>query len=150
MTVMSRLLKYTHPEPNSGCWLWIGCLTKGRFRGGYGRLNVDGKVQYAHRVSYELLRGPIPRELELDHLCCVKCCVNPDHLEPVTHKVNTQRGSSKVKATRGKQAAAITHCPSGHPYSGDNLYIANGCRHCLTCKREATRRWRERNKLVKG
>jgi hypothetical protein len=72
------------PEPNSGCWIWLG----GADVLGYGRLWYKGKVCLAHVVSYELHRGvPVHTGFELDHLCKMPCCVNPDHLEAVTHNM---------------------------------------------------------------
>src|SRR5690625_5273114 len=65
------------------CWLWMGTQTKQPGEGGYGQLRLDGRMQVAHRVSYELLCGPIPSGMSLDHLCRVRLCVNPDHLEVV-------------------------------------------------------------------
>lgn len=85
-------------RPDLGpCWLWAAGLN----RDGYGRFGVSGTKLGAHRVAYELLRGPIPDGLELDHLCRAPCCVNPDHLEPVTHRENCRRGfSPSAKAVR--------------------------------------------------
>lgn len=77
------------PEPNSGCWLWIGSE---RESGGYGFIVRNGRSTAAHRVSYEMAKGPIPEGLVIDHLCRVHCCVNPDHLEAVTQLVNVRRG----------------------------------------------------------
>jgi len=77
-------------EPNTGCWLWDANTT----RGGYGHFKVSGRMVYAHRLAYEKLVGPIPDGLSLDHLCRVPGCVNPDHLEPVTHAENVRRGDS--------------------------------------------------------
>src|SRR5690349_14827083 len=105
------------PEPNSGCWLWVGAVNDR----GYGQISNEApsrKKIYAHRFSYELHKGPIQSGLDLDHLCRVRCCVNPDHLEPVTRLENVRRGDDGAK-NRGK-----THCPQGHPYSGHNLIIA--------------------------
>jgi hypothetical protein len=96
MALDFQLLPFAHlitPLPWTGCWLWDGR----RFsRNGYGRVWHDGKERQAHRVTYELLVGPIPQGLILDHLpkCRVRCCVNPDHLEPVTHRTNTLRGEA--------------------------------------------------------
>jgi len=73
------------PEPNSGCWLWLGSISKK----GYGK-GPNGR--HAHRTIFEHYKGPIPNKLELDHKCRVRSCVNPDHLEPVTTKVNVHRG----------------------------------------------------------
>lgn len=128
------ILERVSPEPNTGCWLWDGALNNG-----YGHMTVRNKQVGAHRVSYMAFKGPIPKGLDLDHLCRVPCCVNPDHLEPVTRQVNVLRGNTpKVSALRMTQK---THCPQGHPYSGDNLAIdAEGARRCLICKRDACNR----------
>lgn len=111
----------------SGCWLWTACLTKN----GYGRFSWDGKVRLAHRVAYELLVGPIPEGLEIDHLCRVRHCVNPDHLEPVTRRENIHRGFG-ITAVHARK----THCPKGHEYTEDNLLLSaldRGNRVCKTC-----------------
>ena len=118
----------------SSCWLWTGFKKKA----GYGRFGYDGKVQYAHRVSYGVLKGPLPPfrhgGLELDHLCRNRSCVNPEHCELVTHKLNVNRGIAGE--VNGRRSAAKTHCPQGHEYSGDNLYISptNGGRICKACQ----------------
>lgn len=110
------------------CWEWQGRLDPR----GYGR--YAGRL--AHRISYELLRGPIPSGLELDHLCRVRNCVNPDHLEPVTHRENTLRSTSPSAINATKSA-----CPSGHPYDAENTYISpGGDRHCRACNRDRKRR----------
>lgn len=69
------------------CWIWDGALTDG----GYGKASRGGKTTTAHRYVYEMYRGPIPEGLHLDHLCEVRECVNPDHLDPVTGSENTRR-----------------------------------------------------------
>lgn len=75
-------------EPNSGCWLWTAyCMPSG-----YGQLKAGKGMKYAHRLSYEHFKGTIPEDLEIDHLCRTRCCVNPDHLEAVPHAVNMSRG----------------------------------------------------------
>ncbi len=134
---IERILEWVTPEPNSGCWLWTGSLGGN----GYARLSINRKMVAAHRAAYEFVKGPIPDGLELDHLCRVRSCVNPDHLEPVTHRENAIRGLAPGQlAARNK---AITHCPKGHPYAGGNLYITpSGCRNCVACNRAATRKWR--------
>ena len=89
----------------------------------------------AHRVAYELLIGPIPAGLELDHLCRNRLCVNPAHLEPVTRQTNQHRGAS----VSGISVRA-THCPEGHPYDADNTYVRpNGHRVCRECARRRQR-----------
>lgn len=129
-----RFLKYTLPDPNSGCWLWSGATTKA----GYGVLNLSRKVHLAHRMSYELFIGPIPEGLQLDHLCRIRCCVNPKHLEPVTNQENARRGLGGKWF--GKIQSAKTHCPFGHEYSQENTMLQKGHRLCRTCRR---RRWHE-------
>lgn len=133
--LMDRFIEKLLVMPN-GCWEWTGCITKGE-RGGYGRISIGNrKLALAHRVAYELYVGPIPEGLTLDHLCRVRHCVNPTHLEPVTQRENCLRGES-----RAARHARQTHCVHGHPLSGDNLYTyPNGRRKraCLTC----IRRWR--------
>jgi len=111
-------------RPDLGpCWLWTASRS-----GGYGRFSIgDGKVQ-AHRFAYELLVGEIPDGLDLDHLCRVRHCVNPTHLEPVTRRVNTLRGLTIPAAHVAK-----THCPQGHEYSEANLYREGNRRRCRVC-----------------
>jgi hypothetical protein len=130
-----RFWQKVSPEPNSGCWLWTGA-DNGE---GYGTISVPGKRGHkAHRFAYELFVGPIPDGLQIDHLCRVRCCVNPAHLEAVTQKVNVQRGIAVAKTK--EYFAAITHCPHGHKYSGDNLRKSKqGHRLCRTCHRDRER-----------
>ena len=133
------------PITECGCWAWMGVITKE----GYGRLAIMGKNKLAHRVSYELVCGPIPEELELDHLCRVRSCINPRHLEPVTRKVNAQRGiSGRMLAARHR---AITHCPAGHAYAGYNVRInLAGARECRACHREHQRKYVARLRTASG
>lgn len=160
----TTILNLSIPEPNTGCWLWVGFV---HTRDGYGQINVPRKdgtfdprthklrmtTVGAHRVAYEAFKGPIPADLELDHLCRVRCCVNPDHLEPVTRRVNVERGISPM----GKNAVK-THCPEGHPLSGDNLLIytrlyqhgrIGHSRDCRLCRQRTRRAYHERKQLDK-
>ena len=118
-------MAHVSPEPNTGCWLWMGYVN----RGGYGRLNRAGRgTLNAHRYAYELLTGPIPAGLQVDHLCRVRSCVNPAHLEAVTHQENIRRGDN------GRHNAVKTHCPSGHLYSEANTKVnVKGSRECRVC-----------------
>lgn len=125
-------------RPDLGpCWIWTG-RAQGR---GHGQIMLDGKHLGTHRVAYELLVGPIPEGLVLDHLChngsgcrggedCLhRRCVNPAHLEPVTMRENVLRGEGPA----AKQAAQ-TRCIRGHEFTPENTRIrANGSRQCLTC-----------------
>lgn len=113
-------------DPN-GCWLWTGVENQG-----YGCWN--GKK--AHRVSYKIAHGSgsIPMGFVLDHLCRNTICVNPDHLEPVTHAENLRRGANGVLKT---------HCKRGHPWVPENIYTSpKGKRHCKVCNRESARKLR--------
>lgn len=130
------------PCPISGCWLWVGA----RLPNGYGSVGVIGrgdKSQLAHRYVYATLVGAIASDLQLDHLCRVRCCVNPSHLDPVTQAENIRRGEG------GQHHARKTHCPSGHEYAGDNLiatsargWNARSCRQCHIESARAKRRAR--------
>lgn len=113
-TLAQRLAERTDLEGENGCWIYTGKLGKN----GYGYIGVDGKTKLAHRVSYELSIGPIPEGLQLDHLCRVRSCINPDHLEPVTNRENGLRGISFAA-----QNVVKTHCPLGHPYDDDNTRV---------------------------
>jgi hypothetical protein len=129
----SRFWSKVIPEPNSGCWLWLG----GGDIYGYGRIAIlrDGqrRTRSSHRFAFEALVGVVPNGLVLDHLCRTPACVNPAHLEAVTQAVNVRRGDA------GCHQRAKTHCPSGHEYTDANVYWSlhtNGrrfrrCRECL-------------------
>lgn len=120
------------------CWLWTGA----KQNGGYGVVYTEDRRKLAHRVVYELLVGPIPPGLQIDHLCRVRHCVNPNHLEPVTPRENTLRGEG-----RAGQRARQTHCIHGHPFTPENTKIeATGYRSCRTCKRASYARYRIRRK----
>ena len=135
---MDRFWAKVQAEPNSGCWLWEASVTND----GYGNFYVPGKPMTAHRFSYEVHRGLVPPGLEIDHLCRIRNCVNPDHLEAITHLENIRRG------TPGRYNLYKTHCPQGHPYRGDNLYSGfNGDRRCRICSRVNARRGNARAKL---
>lgn len=121
----------------SGCWLWLDTLNPG----GYGSFRMNGTRMGAHRASYILHVGEIPQGLDLDHLCRVRRCVNPSHLEPVTRSVNLARGVG------GGWNRNITNCSKGHPFNEENTYQdPRGYRGCRTCRAEAIRRYHERKK----
>lgn len=127
-----RVRFWEHVSKTETCWLWIGQRKKGYgyFRGGR-----------AHRLSYVWARGPVPIGLEIDHLCRVRSCVNPSHLEAVTPKENNRRSTSPTALN-----AVKTTCKNGHPFSGENLYRAPKGRDCRACVRDAGRRWRARKR----
>lgn len=122
------------------CWKWAAFCRPD----GYGVIqmrNRSPRSQLAHRIAYELLVGPIPEGLQLDHLCRVRSCCNPLHLEPVTGRENLLRSP----LTQASINAAKTHCPARHPYTPENTRLSReGSRYCLTCKRIKNREWRAR------
>lgn len=122
----------------NGCWIWKAAKD-GK---GYGLIGQrGGRLIKAHRFSYQLHKGPIPRGLQLDHLCMVRNCVNPDHLEPVSCRENILRGNGAAKQNANK-----THCKSGHKLSGKNLAIRkDGYRNCRACNARRTVEFRARS-----
>jgi hypothetical protein len=123
---------------DDGCWIWLGPTV----HNGYGRICVNSKPSMAHRWAYEHFVGPIPQGLQIDHLCRVRACCNPDHLEPVTPLENTRRGQGN---------GSKTHCNYGHPFDDSNtVWIKDGarkpCRACRECRRAFGREWTRRHR----
>jgi hypothetical protein len=119
------------------CWIWPWS----RNHKGYGSAHFRGKTTGAHRAAYELLIGPIPDGLVIDHLCRTPACVNPSHMEPVTSRENIMRGECYAA-----QNARKTHCMHGHELTGENLYVRrDGKRQCIICRREISRRHRSKS-----
>lgn len=130
--LLERWREKINPEPNSGCWLWIGTITED----GYGRFWWRGRHRSAHRLAVMLAGREIPQHMQVDHKCRVRCCVNPDHLEVVTQQTNIARGRVGLKTAAAKRL--ITHCPQGHPYDARNTGFMRGARRhrrCLACHR---------------
>lgn len=137
-------------DQSGDCWIWTGS----RYKNGYGAFHIGSRKEQnlttvcAHRFAYEQAGHAIPEGLVLDHLCRNRACVNPDHLEPVTVKVNNQRGAGNSKRT---------HCPAGHPYDEQNTYYAQQsrgaglARMCRACRTERARQyyWRRGRELRK-
>lgn len=117
---------------NSECWIYSGTIVDS----GYGHFTIGKKSIRAHRFSYELHKGPIPKGLVLDHLCRNKLCVNPDHLEAVTIRINTLRGHGPSSMNAKK-----THCKNGHEFTEDNVYQPPGRLHrmCIICRKNKKR-----------
>lgn len=128
--LFKRFMAKVRVNPETGCWVWMGACNNI----GYGNMWVRGRSAVAHRISYCHHVGPIPDGLDLDHLCRVRNCVNPAHLEPVTRRENILRGTGPQVAAEKNWAK--THCTRGHPYSGDNLYFdaKNKKRQCHACR----------------
>jgi hypothetical protein len=121
----------------SGCWEWLGAHD----RHGYGTTTACDRKVGAHRVVYEALVGPIPAGLVIDHLCRNRGCVNPSHMEPVTDRVNKDRGiASPTK----------THCVHGHEFTPENTRHSQGRRNCRACdrRRQAESKARRRTKTL--
>ena len=106
------------------CWLWVATTATA----GYGTFRVQRRSIRAHRWAYEQLVGPIPKGLVTDHLCRVRRCVNPAHIELVTIGENVLRGN----APSARQARQ-THCKRGHELSVSNIYMYDGARICRAC-----------------
>lgn len=124
------------------CWVWLGPKNSN----GYGLWKLDGRGRGAHIFAYEWLVGPVPSGKELDHKCRVRECVNPRHLEAVTHQENMMRAKGFAA-----QNAAKRFCPRGHALVDGNLVPSSAkrrARQCLICSREAAREYRARKKAA--
>ena len=144
MTFMDTALKRFMAKVKfnqSGCWTWTGAKNPN----GYANFMYPRKGRFtnAHVVSYLIFRGPIPPNLEIDHLCRIRHCVNPFHLELVTSAENNRRGYSASAINQRK-----THCIYGHPLSGDNLFMqirktSAPSRICKICRSRRMREYRD-------
>mgnify|MGYP001593694735 FL=1 len=112
------------------CWVWTAAVDSK----GYGRFQLNRQNRIAHRVAFELRVGPIPSDLELDHLCRTRNCVNPEHMEAVTHLVNMHRGVAPTIALH-----LANRCRNGHPLTEGNVLRAGKYRCCKTCRQVARR-----------
>jgi hypothetical protein len=118
-----------------GCWKWTGSVD----RDGYAK--YSGRM--AHRLVYLMTHGSVPIDTELDHLCKVRACVNPDHLEPVPHAENNSRSESP-SAVHARQ----TRCVHGHEFTSENTYKNpnTGKRQCRTCSRLTVARYAQKKR----
>lgn len=121
-------------DKSGECWEWRGALS----RAGYGAFGRTRGTTIAHRIAYELVKGSIPKNFTLDHLCRNRRCVNPDHLEPVTLSVNVKRGGNTIK----------TECPRGHPYDEANTYVLGARRFCRACNLIRQYEYKRRKELL--
>lgn len=133
---IESLLALTEPITESGCWIFHGPLSEM----GYARITINYKPIRVHRLMYEHFIGAIPEGLVPDHLCRVRCCVNPWHIEPVTSRINTLRGDGP-----SARQAQQTHCKRGHEFIPENTYVKrDGARNCRICLRELWKSYRKR------
>lgn len=124
---------WSNIDSGEGCWIWRGQVRSD----GYGQIGAGGrggKSLRPHRVAYELVVGPIPDGLTLDHLCCNTICCNPQHLEPVTSEENNRRATARR-----------TQCRRGHAFVPENTIVRPKGRECRTCRNEGKRRARLRS-----
>ena len=146
--MMDKDLKrfWTKVNKTNTCWLWKGSLKKY----GYGQYYARTKKFRAHRYIWERLNGPIPKGLQLDHLCRVRHCVNPKHLDIVTNRENALRGNGITAINARKK-----ECNSGHWLAGKNLIIIKRRgrlphRKCLQCRRASFRKYYHKNRRLNG
>jgi hypothetical protein len=130
--VLTKIMERT--DRSADCWLWTARIAPD----GYAFVSAWGRTMPAHRAAYLALVGPILEGLQIDHLCRVRHCVNPAHLEPVTPRENLLRSESAN--------ARKTHCPQGHPYDEANTAWKKNGRHCRTCARAFEQARRDRMK----
>lgn len=125
-TILDRFVPKWKRDAETECWIWTAFTDQA----GYGRLNVGNIPKLAHRISYELFTGPIRAGLDIDHLCGNRACVNPNHLEAVTHAENMRRTMRET-------------CRRGHAVIPENRYRVRGRNsECRLCKLEHARRYR--------
>lgn len=141
MELPDRFWSKVNKDGPGGCWLWTAATLGGNApEGEYGQFAMPrGTTRYVHRLAYLALVGPIPDGMDIDHLCRVKLCLNPEHLEAVTHQENDRRKNLHLKP----------HCPQGHPYVESNLTPhdrSKGWRRCLVCTQAQNRRTAMRRK----
>jgi hypothetical protein len=127
MDVVQRILTNIFKDEETGCWMWQGKSNNK----GYPYIRSGGKVLLPYRVLYEHAVGPIPEGFEMDHLCRTPMCVNPQHVEPVTHRENMRRSVGPMGINARK-----THCKYGHPFDEVNTYVRldGKGRDCVTCR----------------
>ncbi len=138
MTFLERF--WSRVRKSDGCWEWTGLVNES----GYGRIYVYGRVDRAHRLSYRIHLGPIPKGMFVCHHCDNPPCCNPSHLFLGTHMDNMRDATAKRRWPQQHK----THCPQGHPYDEANTYRHGKRRWCRACKRENGRRCQQRKRVA--
>ncbi|PXH62351.1 HNH endonuclease signature motif containing protein [Klebsiella variicola] len=134
----SRLLSKVEKDLETGCWIFTGS----RLPSGYGILWNGARPTGAHRISFQLYKGEIPAGKEIDHICNNRSCVNPAHLQAISHKENIHKSSTLMGVNARK-----SHCKRGHPLNGENLHITPlGARQCKECMRMHARNAKARKR----
>ena len=145
LTLEERFMQYVEPVTESGCWIWLGSMW-----GSYGSFQMGkGRSLPAHKAAWEIFRGAFPKGLQADHLCLVKICVNPWHIEPVTVLENLRRGGNIEAANEARRT--VTHCKHGHEFTPENTYHdpSEPHRKCRTCILERSRRYHAQERARK-
>ena len=136
---LDRFMAKVHKTDD--CWIW----TAAKDTAGYGRFWDGSRITGAHQWAHRTFIGPIPDDYDIDHLCRVRVCVNPKHLEAVTRRENLLRANGI-----GVINAAKTHCPQGHEYSPSNIYQHKTGRRCKTCCDSRMKQYRKTRKAISG
>jgi len=123
---------------NDGCWLWTGAVNSNGYAHFYVP-NTPSRPVCAHAWIWQLFNGPVPSGLEIDHLCRVRRCVNPAHLETISHRLNVLRGTAPPAI-----CARQTHCKNGHEFTADNTRYDQGKRRCRVCRNTYSKDRRKR------
>lgn len=139
-----RFWEKVNKEPGKGCWIWMA--DKSGNPTGYGRFKIKGKIKVAHRIAYELTKGPIPEGLQIDHLCRNKSCVRPAHLEAVTGKENCQRATGKSVCLRGHPRIKIKKNGTCYLCELERNKLVRNAEPGKSKARELLRKWRENNR----
>lgn len=144
MAPRARIMAGSIPEPNSGCWIWLGSTNAK----GYAHLKYETRQQRANRFSWSAYNGEIPPGLHVLHSCDNRLCVNPEHLFLGTNQDNVDDKMRKGRAGQN-QNAFKTHCPRGHEYTEGNTYWQGKNRSCRTCRHTSTELYNLQRKLSK-
>ena len=146
LRVLARFAKWSRASDTIPAGFTTPCLNfiQAPTGTGYVQFWYRGRYELAHRFIWIQSIGPIPNDFEIDHRCRNRRCVNVDHLEAVTSRVNVLRGDGPTARNAQK-----TQCPCGHLYEGHNLYVHRGKRYCRICVKENSRLWYQRSKQKK-